>query len=78
MSKETSSGQATKCICGNTFAFMEQHWPHCTMNPDNLTGAARKSVETKFTKSELAHIAQHGGQVHDQPVGKRKKRKIKP
>lgn len=81
MSKETSSREATKCICGNTFTFMEQHWPHCPMNPANMSAkthgageALLKSLQAKFTKAELAHIAQHGGQMQDQPIGNRRSR----
>lgn len=79
MSKETSSKEATRCACGGTFAFMEQHWPHCPMNPANLGKSAYgagthllKTLQAKFTKAELATIAQHGP-VRDEKIGRRGK-----
>lgn len=75
MSKESNSKEAIKCICGNTFAFMEQHWQHCPMNPTNLSPGYRKVLEAEFTKSEIAHIAQHGGKLQDQPIAARRKGK---
>ena len=76
MSKESSSREATKCNCGGTFAFMVYHWPHCPLNPRNLTGSVKTSVEKRFTKSELAQIAQQGPTA-DYSIGKRRGKKVK-
>lgn len=46
--------------CDGSFAFPEQHWPHCPGNPNNLEGSIKKAIESKFTKAELALIANHG------------------
>lgn len=72
MSKESASREAHVCVCGGTFAFMEYHWPHCPLNPDNLTGIARVEIEKKFTKSELAQIAVHGP-MRDQKIRRGKR-----
>lgn len=82
MSKESSSREATKCICGGTFAFMEFHWQHCSMNPANMSAKTHgagagllKSLQAKFSKAELAHIAQHGGQMQDEKISRDKRRR---
>lgn len=69
MSKETSAGHV--CMCGQRIVFNEQHWPHCPVNPVNLKGRAKKVVESKFTKAELATIATHGP-MRDEPVRKQR------
>jgi hypothetical protein len=56
MSKEAMD----TCICGLKVAFQEYHWPHCPMNPANLTKSERQHMERKFTKAELAHIGRMG------------------
>jgi hypothetical protein len=72
MSKEATT-RGVKCACGQVFAFPEYHWPHCPMNPMNLSGAIKNEMAKKFTKPELASIAAHGP-VNDQRIGKRGKR----
>jgi len=69
MSKEAADLGSTKCVCGQVIAFPQYHWPHCTANPNNLTGSAKVAIESKFTKSELATIATHGP-MRDKPVRK--------
>ena len=88
MSKESSSREATQCACGGTFAFMEYHWPHCQFNPVNLGKQAHeephgmgakllKSLQAKFSKSELEQVAKQGPMA-DKPIGKKRgKRPVK-
>lgn len=84
MSKESSSADAVQCACGGTFVYMQYHWPICPMNPKNLAVTAKregesgmgakllKTLQAKFTKSELAAVAAQGP-VPDQQFGKRGK-----
>jgi hypothetical protein len=69
MSKETGSREAETCQgCGNVFAFIQYHWPHCPANPENLDSPTLRKMEAVFSKSELAQIALQGPQ-HDQRFG---------
>lgn len=61
-----------KCGCNFPFLFPEYHWPHCPNNPDNLTGAAKTYMESRFTKAELATIAKQGP-VKDEKLTSRKR-----
>lgn len=81
MSKETTSKEAITCACGMIVAFPEQHWRHCTFNPDNLgkTSVGQRllnSLQAKFSKSELATIASHGP-VRDEKLTNRRRGKAK-
>jgi hypothetical protein len=69
MSKETR--HAVPCACGIVFAFQEYHWPHCPFNPENLSGTLKVGMESRFTKAELAGIANHGP-VADKQIAKRR------
>lgn len=58
MSKESS--MANTCICGQRIQFMSNHWPHCKMNPDNLSREDRIFMEGKMSKADLERIAKFG------------------
>lgn len=79
MSKEATGG--VHCACGVKVAFPEYHWPHCRFNPVNMSKdthgagfALLDSLQTQFSKSELAKIATHGP-MRDEKVGKRGKQR---
>lgn len=58
--------------CGMMVAFPEFHTPHCRNNPRNLKGAAKKHIESKFTKAELEQISRQGPMA-DRPVSRKRK-----
>jgi len=75
MSKEAMQGD--HCACGQRIAFMQYHWPHCRMNPNNLSGELKAGIEARFQKAELAQIATHGPMA-DKPFGKKRQKGAKP
>lgn len=75
MSIELAGREARDCPgCGLPFAFFEYHWPHCPVNPDNLSKPMLQEMEQQFSKSELAQIARHGP-VADKRIGKKRRAK---